>query len=53
MLSCVLETDIMYPKSVSQLLEHTLPALNAGSTVTAMCCKKQLHYQFPVFLNLS
>ena len=34
-----------------KLLQNTFAALYTGCTVTAMCCKKQLHDQFTIFLN--
>ena len=49
--SCIFKTDIPHAKAMCQLLQDTFAALYTGCTVTAMCCKKQLHDQFTIFLN--
>ena len=53
LLSCILKTDVMYSKTVSQLLKHAFSTLYTGCTVTAVCCEKQFHNQFPVFFDLT
>ena len=48
MLSCIFESDVSYSETMCQFLKYTFTALDTGCTVTAVCCKKQLHDQLTI-----